>query len=448
MFTAPRFVVVDDKEAHLTAILDTFQKLGSPCMGIHYDPRNEIDRTHFRGVRGLFLDLHLLEGALGSDHRRHYAVIARILEDNIHLDGGPFVLVLWTELPQLCQELIEYLDDSLDGKPHARPLAVLPLAKEKFINVGNGIATDPAALRGAINDAVASNPQLAALINWETDVLAAAGATLSALLALVPAGKKTLSAFPGELDVVLSRLARAAVGAQNVGVNPRTALNSVLAPILADRILNQEIPEPILKLWARAITRHEDTKLGNASPQEAGQLNRMLHVAIPGSESIRPTDLGAVVEYPAANWTNENLLRQMGVTIDQFLGGDLKIDGGDRARCLPCCVRVGAACDYAQPRKGPITYLLAVEIPENAVKKKNDKGGELKLPDSVWTSPVLVREGMADPYVLHVHVRFGISVLPKRADGWKVKYRLREQLLMQLVSHASTHVARPGIVEL
>src|SRR5712691_4536368 len=101
MFTAPRFVVVDDKRLHLQAILDTFQRLGSPCMGIHYDPTREMERTHFRGVRGLFLDLHLLEGALGTDHRRHYAEITRILEDYIHKDGGPFVLVIWTQNARL-----------------------------------------------------------------------------------------------------------------------------------------------------------------------------------------------------------------------------------------------------------------------------------------------------------------------------------------------------------
>ncbi|WP_206740662.1 hypothetical protein, partial [Dyella ginsengisoli] len=32
--------------------------------------------------------------------------------------------------------------------------------------------------------------------------------------------------------------------------------------------------------------------------------------------------------------------------------------------------------------------------------------------------------------------------------GWNVVCRLREQLLMHLISAASTHVARPGIVQL
>lgn len=449
MFTAPRFIVVDDKPAHLIAIREAFQRLGSPCMGIHYDPVNDIDRALFRGVRGLFLDLHLLEGALGTDHKRHYAEIARILEDNIHSDGGPFVLVIWTELPHLCQELIDYLDASLDeAKPHARPVAILPLEKESFINLDSGAAIDPALLRQAVNNAIASNPQLAALLNWETDVLAAAGATLAALLGLVPPAQRLTAAFPAALDTLLSRLAREAVGAPNVTVNPRTAITAALSPILADRIVNQEITPPILELWKQAVTRHSDPSLGNCGLDEAGKVNRMLHIAVQGSETIRPTDWGAVVDLPAAMWTDEGFRNQMGIAKGQFLGGDLKIEAGDRPRCRPCLVRIGAVCDYAQDRDGPVTYVLGVEIPENAVRKKDAQGHDLKLPESVWRSPVLVKEGVADPFRLHVHVRFGMNVLANACGEWQVRYRIREQLLMQLVSHASVYLARPGIVHL
>src|SRR6266567_2451309 len=385
MFTAPRFIVVDDTLAHLKAILDTFQRLGCPCMGIHYDPKTELDRTHFRGVRGLFLDLNLIGGELGTDYRRQFAHIANILESNIHSDGGPFVLVIWTQHPQLRQQLVDYLDENLDAdKPHARPLAVLDLDKARFINLESGALTaDPALLRRAVDGAVTSNPQLAALMNWETDVLAATGATLSALLGLVPPVERVTNAFPAAINTVLSRLARASVGESNVAVDPRAAINYALSPILADRILNQEITDETRELWSQAVTRYADPALGNLSAEEAGQVNRMLHVALPGSETIRPTDWGAVVDFPQAQWTDQKLSGQMGITVGQFLGGELKIEANDRTRCIPCLVRIGAACDYAQHQSGPITYLLGVEIPESAARKKDRRGNPLKLPDSV-----------------------------------------------------------------
>lgn len=440
MFTPPRFVVVDDKLDHLKAILDTFQKLGSPCIGIHYNAAEELDCNYFRGVRGLFLDLHLIEGALATDNRRYYAQIAAILENNISLDGGPFVLVIWTAYAHLRQELTEYLDANLDAqKPHARPLAVLCLDKERFINVDSGAVIDPTLLRQAVEDAVTSNPQLAALLSWETDVLAAAGATLSALLGLVPPGERSTAAFPAALDVILSRLAREAVGRPHVAVDPRAAITAALAPILADRIVNQELTAQVSDLWSHAVTRHADPNLGQGGAQEAGRVNRMLHVAVPGSETIRSTDWGAVVNFPQDLWTDENLLRLMDVTLDQLLN-EFKVPAGSGARCRPCLVRVGAACDYAQSRRGPLAYLLGLEIPVSVVRNKP--------PASEWISPVLMKDGEADPFRLHVNVRFGMNLPAGACAAWQVRYRIREQLLMHLISHANAYVSRPGIVQL
>jgi len=66
------------------------------------------------------------------------------------------------------------------------------LDKAKFINTTTGVINDSAELKKAVDAAIASNPQLAALVSWEMDVLAAAGATLSALLNLVHLTRKIL----------------------------------------------------------------------------------------------------------------------------------------------------------------------------------------------------------------------------------------------------------------
>ena len=50
MFTPPRFVVVDDKPKHLSAILNVFQKLGTLCLGVAYVPEYELEARSFTGV--------------------------------------------------------------------------------------------------------------------------------------------------------------------------------------------------------------------------------------------------------------------------------------------------------------------------------------------------------------------------------------------------------------
>jgi hypothetical protein len=448
MFTAPRFVAIDDKLHHLQAILEAFQKLGAPCIGIHYDPAQELDRNHFRGVRGLFLDLHLIEGAASTDNRRHFAQIAQILEDNISVGGGPFVLVIWTEHAHLAADLTQYLDEKLDPeRPYARPLAVLSLAKDQFINVADGTHRPAATLREAIEQALSSNSQLAALISWESDVLAAAGATLSALVGLVPAAERTTAAFPPALDGVLSRLAREAVGRPHVAADPRAAITSALAPILADRIVNQDVAPKASALWAAAVTRHNDRALGAATAVEAGQINRMLHVAVPGSETIRVSDWGSVSELPADLWTDDWLRETLGVTVDQFLREEFKLHRDSHGRCRPRVVRIGAACDHAQNRRGPLSFLFGVEIPAD-VGRLPDSSGEVRIPASEWSSPILVIKDGGAAFKLSVNCRFSITRTAAACQDWQARYRLREQLLMHLISHANGYVSRPGIVQL
>lgn len=447
MFTPPRFVVVDDNEKHLAGILNALQELGAPGLGLIYDPEAGLDGQHLRNVRALFVDLHLIDSAATTDETRHYATIAGLLENGISPTGGPFVLVVWTEHEDLIDELRKYLDDSLDPKTHARPLAVVGLPKTGFINLDNGAPREGRAdaLREAVERAVSGQPQLAALVAWEADVQSAAGATLSTLVDLVPEEARNSTSFADEFDAILSRLAQEAVGRPHVAEAPRAAIAAALAPILADRIVNQDAPEAASTAWREAVTRG-GARLDRLDPARAGKVNRMLHVAVPPTETIRSTDWGAVVEFPDAWWNDGELRRLFGTNEKELLGGEYRIERNHRDRCRPRLVRIGAACDHAQKRPGPFLYLFGLEIPTD-VERRKDNTGAVRLPASEWSSPALLLDPAAGPFVLAVNTRYWLSVA-EDADSWQSVYRLREQLLMHLISHAGNHMARPGIVQL
>ena len=447
MFAAPRILVIDDKRVHLDAISEAFRQLGSPCLGIHFDPARDMDRSHFRGVRHLFADLHLIDAGASSDHRPHFALIANLLENNIHPDGGPFMLVVWTQHAQLSNALKDYLDANLAAdKPYARPVAVLALDKTRYINVNSGSPLSPeavAALRADVMAAIGAVPQLQALLDWESDVLAASGATLSTLLSLVPPAQRTSAEFPGALDDILSRLAREAVGKSNVAADPRAAITSALAPILSDRIVNQQPGAASVALWAQAVTR----QMANApdlSPEEAGRINRMLHIAVPGPENIRPSDWGAVVDFPPEWWNDDRLQDLFGVNRATLLTDELKVPPANHAPCRPCLVRIGAACDHAQGRRGPLTYLFGLEIPAEVQRiKVNNK---VPVPASEWSGPFFLLDGVPAAFTLHVNCRFPLSITASKCAAWTPRYRLREQILITLITHANSYLSRPGIL--
>ena len=442
IFTPPRFVVIDDDAQHLDAILNVFQELGSPCLGVTYDSHKGLDKTNFEGVRVLFLDLHLLDHPRTTDEKQHFTLIATLLEDNISATGGPFVLVVWTAHEQSIQQLKAYLNESMDPKkPYARPLAIVGLPKDDFINIDTGeVLTDRGQeLHNAVAATVKDIPQLAALLSWEVDVQAAAGETLATLTELVPEDNRHSTKFADALGDVLTHLAHAAVGESHVAGDPRAAITSVLAPILADRIVNQQGSESALEAWERAITGTGGTSLDSAS---AGRVNRMLHVADPASETIRAVDWGAVVELPNAWWVDENqMTARFGLTRWKLLENEYKLKRDDGERCRPRLIRIGAACDYAQSRSGPLTYLLGLEIPDDLYGRKS-------RPMSVWSSPKLVTELHQSSFVLAVNTRYAINVVPTAAEAWRPVYRLREQLLMHLIAHAGGYLTRPGIVSM
>lgn len=448
IFSAARFVVVDDNKMHLRAITETFERIGTPCLGVHYDPSIDLDQRLFSGVRCLFMDLHLVSGQAGSDDKKHFAAITSLLEQNISPDGGPFVLIVWTAHPQQGDGLSEYLNNSIDPeKPHARPLAVFSLSKEPYISIESGETTEAPLLQEAVQKAIVSNPQLAALLGWESDVLRAAGDTLASLLALVSSDQRTTERFPKALDTLLSRMAKVTVGKSHIEVNPRAAISMAFGPILSDRILNQTASADSLQVWEKAVTLYADKNLGAASPQEAGEINRMLHLAVPGSESLRPTDWGAVVQWPF-DWTDDALKERAGLTRKQMLCDEFRMRSAMMDSCKPVLVRVGAACDYAQNNRGPITFLFGFIIPESAERKKDSNDQPIKLTQAIWKSPVFIMPSDTDVSRLYVHIRFPLTHLPEHCENWTVRCRLREQLLMHLISAASTHVARPGIVQL
>ena len=440
ILTPPRIIAIDDKPEHLAPILEAFQDLGAPCLGLLYDPQRGLESRHFRGVRVLVIDLNLMPYPMPTNAAPQFSAIASILDSTIHEHGGPFVLVIWTEHDDRVAELIEYLDDPEVIRPYARPLAIVGLPKSQFIDLTSGSVPSLNHLENAIQEEVLQKAPLAALLSWESEVLSATGETLSSLCDLVPNDKRSAATFTDELSGVLHTLACSSVGKQHVKADPRAAIVSVLSPLLADRIINQPETEDVQAVWHEAVG---SVAAAGSLSASSGKLNRMIHVSVPRSEQIKPSGWGAVVEWPASFGTG-GFKEKFGIDQDEFLRSELRItDPKLQVECTLRLVRVGAACDYAQNRTGPIQYLLGVEIPEN-VRKQKKQG----LPNSIWHSPKLQIEPKSLPFLLAVHARFALYATETIAAHWHAQYRLREQLLMDLITHASNYQARPGIVSL
>lgn len=429
MFTRGRYLVVDDEPEELHPLVSALHRMGAPCIGWHWTPEQRPGPEQLRGIRILFTDLHLTKGEVPPV--THYDTIIRMLEDGISDAHGPYVVVLWTSHEEQRNEFVDRLRLALDPSKH--PLAVLGLDKNLY---REGIEfTKLADLERDVAEKLGGNAQLRALLSWEHDVLAAADATLAQVAQLVPAASRTLAAFPAALDGVLSRLSVAALGA-NAQADPRGGVSRALAPLLMDRIANQNDDAAKTALWQAAVSFPDPQAA--LSADECARVNRMIHCAIPPAEAVMKSDWGAVIRLGAVADAVLNRIWGDGAQALKLEAFRLKAEGN--AACELIAVRIGAVCDYAQGKPGPLPYVLGVLSPEKPAY-------DGKISPAEWTSPTLKLTDAGAVEKLTANARFVATLTATDlADLPEPTMRIREQLLTALVGHVASYVVRPGFL--
>lgn len=454
MFIAPRFIVVDDDPIHAKAIAACVQELGSVCATVVYSVETDVPPHVFSGARVIFMDLQLQDRTYG-DFARHYSEIQRILSNVINPDGGPYMLVLWTDAPERAGELEAYLEQNLFVRsPHTRPLTLLPLSKTDYIDFSTGEPSDSIALGKKIRADISSVPSMAALLQWEADVLTATNGVLQNVMsAAVDTGGRRLDALPS----VLHRIATDVAGVVQAEADPEAAVHMALLPLLQDQLqyaASKNVPNEV---WMRAFEGAAGP-LSILSRASAAKLNSSLHLKLAERGEIKPVSWGALSgledNFP---WRDFGLSDAQSYVDDvvipgvqtkwQFVETDLqtgKLQPGNLRRIRLGQIRIGAACDFAQKSDGPVPFVLTAFIPVR--EDHPTKRVELMQRSTAWLSPLLDVGSWGRGHLFveprFLRIRGASQMADLRAFG-----RLREQLLIELISGISHHSSRPGITQ-
>ena len=428
MLPRPRVAAVDDEQIALNAIADALNGGGAACLKLLYNG-GLAEGTSLEQVRVLFMDLHLSHPS-GENETQHFSTIGGILLEHIGPNNGPFALIVWTLYPTQVEGLSKFLCERLRDSPHAIPTQIKTLDKGDHIKGDTVI--DPALLVKAVQDVVNSDPRVAALVNWEMRVNAAASETIAAVLNLIPNEKRDALGLVSELDRLLNALATEAVGGANVGKDPFAAVNEALLPILYDRVSRLKGEKTDEKLWSDAI-QHPGRK-ASISSHEAAVFNTMLHVDF-DTQNVSSMDRGVVLQCPAEFVVEEAFRHTFGMDPSRFLKEQLCLTPTPSvAEVHWLLVQVEGLCDHAQAQAGPAPFLLAVESP----------AGISKAPQAVWQSPIVVLNGVET--TIYVNYRFIVSFTKAGLQAFKPAFRLREAVTNDLVSRMHSYGARPGII--
>jgi hypothetical protein len=424
---------VDDNQEELQKLVTALHGVGAPCLPLHYDQVRGINEQQMKGVRILFLDLHLTTGTgTAADVRQSAAIIIGILEAGIDPLAGPYVIVLWTSHAEQKELFDQYLRENLRADVH--PIAVLSLNKNDYLGGDAGPK-----LLADVQQVVEADPRLKALLHWEREVLRAAGATMGEIGALVSEEDRRAAQFSSRLDEILSLLAFEAVGATAARADPFSAVNAVLLPILSDRVANLRTQPDTTAIWLGAVTRIGETP--EPTLNEAAKLNAMLHIATPEAEELTSAAWGAVTVLPDADLADDVMRGRFNLVSRPLLNDLFCVrEKADRRNSALCVVRIGANCDYAQNRVGPIPFLLGAIVPATAPRREEG------ITDAEFRTPPVMVPGRDGPVRIFVNTRLQISLVPSDLVNWQPAFRIREQLLLQLTAHEANYSTRPAIV--
>lgn len=428
MLGSPRIVAIDDDRADLRELAYGLSRSGIACLQIHFTG-DLAGIEPCPDVRIVFVDLHLNAG-MQSDLKVNFTVITSLLEDTIK-PSGPYFIVLWTRYPDEVQALREYLDSRL-SRAVAQPFDVRPLPKADHIG-RSGVIMDQDKLIQAIREIIQSSPQVGAVIEWETQVLGAAGRTVSSIMDLVSVGGGGQRAE--EVGKILGRLAVETVGRDHVDGDRFRAVNGALVPILADRIARTRTGQIEEELWQAALTIPESRTM--QSIDTAAKLNRMVHIADP--QGVNPTERGVVLPFPTSHRRDfQNIfgIEEKDAATTLFR---CRREAFDPSRdCVRwVLVQCQAACDYAQSNPGSVPFYLGLDFLEKYRANKRPRA-------STWCGPAFEFGG--EFRCLRVNAGCSLTLASGEVQDLAPLYRLREQILNDLAYHIHSHGARPGMI--
>ncbi len=433
MLPEPRVIAIDDDPKHLKGLTQGLNQYGTVCLPVHYTG----EKTPIPScphARIIFSDLHLVEGSPGN-YSRDFSAIGGLLENMIK-PSGPYLIILWTRYPEQADRLHDTLKE--DFQDIAKPFAVQPLDKKDYLNP-EGAVKSPEKLVEAIRQVVTEQPQVGALLNWEERVLEAAADTASSITRLAESATRGKDVETSEeTGRLIANLAVASAGKEHVGRDRFRAVNESLLPILGDRIASMRSRKNDNELWKNALGEFAAGR--ELSQDEAAQLNCLLHIERPADGD--GTERGAVIDLPD-EFSGEMFKDTFDITSKeaaekQFWSKDTQ----ENADLQWVLVQTQAACDYAQTQPGPPPFHLGLCLPASEVKNKKKH----KPPAALWDSPCFKHNDQ--PCFLHVNARFQVSLPSAKAKQASLLFRLREQLLNNLIYQIHGYGARPGIISL
>ncbi|HIJ85895.1 MAG: hypothetical protein HW380_731 [Magnetococcales bacterium] len=426
-FSIARVVAFDDQEEHLLPLAAGLLMAGMQCTPVRVvDGAVPFLGRVKVGIRLVFLDLELFPGSIVSDQKINFSTCVSVLDSILEEKNGPYFLVLWTTKPSLLDDFKAFINDKEIGFSKV-PIETLALSKAS-VGIGgadNVGSASPEKIAGNISQQVTTMikeyPAFAALLDWEGKVSEAATKTVN--------GLAETSGSPPNLAQLLANLGKAYAGKQSSSA-PFRSINGAMIPLLLDAMENQTDGNE--DIWGNILE-------GDVNP--AWDVVAKLNASLLLDSKKSRVDCRGCASLLDINW----LFKKFAMPLQEL---EKLFSKEPSAPCSPpkfFAVEISPACDFAQDKRRVHRFILGIEIlvdNENIAKRTKKKSSG----DAVWFSPVLHIDGQNS--MLACNCLYLFSMTPEEIENATPLYRLRDNLLDQLIHKVASHSTRVGLVSL
>lgn len=453
MLMQSRVLVVDDRDDHGKSIAAALWRCGFPVLFVRYDEKTLLDGNSSvqKGVRIVFMDINLSGGNLG-DSGTAFSQVQMAVTSLLAADNGPWALVTWSSHDDQADALYAHLRERLPES--LRPVSLGKLDKAKLLppDLDNGTLQE---LEQEIDKQLSEIGPLACLLGWEGHVYEAASSVIHLLgeTAEKLAATQNGSTLEDSLVCLVRRLV-AADGGQAAAVASDVApyLYRVLSPLLADRLDStapsaqcKGLPVPpqspvIPPAWSRKVNSMINLDPMVGMPPVPGAIYILEDPwLIPGlsAELVPDRDI-------------QRFITDHFLSVHPSLG---VIDCG--ATCRLALLDVTPPCDHAQENAPWRRHVIACRVAADSLHLICGKKPPLKERDSprpkslnLWMTPEMA--DAAGDFVLVLDANLWITIPEKSilAALGHPSYRLRDQLMSDVIGWLGRHITRRGHVAL
>lgn len=436
-----RIILVDDNIKDLELLSQVFYNKGIGCKVFEYDSAFS---TPLMGVRIAFFDVNLNSGL---NEKQVLSTLADALNQYIHRDNGPYILVFWTSDTSLVLKFKDFVNRVADGHP-ATPYYVTNIDKTE---ITNGTSYE------VLIDSLFLNQSVKVLFEYEELMDKSIHKTITDIIATIPSSEQwgETTGFEENLNKIFASIAIQTSGYKHAKNDPDKAIKEALIPIYAHYFMNESGNSWKDTLSQLAMSKRQSEISFPDSYNEA-KLNNIFHLE--ESSSVHKKCRGAICPVTSVCSIQcgkdkscdlfENIF---GISYNDWFNKTLPgISKELRDQSQIICVEISSACDFFQNKSRTNKYLLGILAPYEVVaiveenKKNQDPNKQLGDYSLLIKEPFWI-DGGKKAFCFNLNFTFTLQQNDQEKYLGEPLFGFKKEMMDMIGNRYANHVSRIGI---